>query len=72
VRRTATDVSAGRVEAQAVETAVRVAALVDVRAVAAGRVDLEPGVALAPEPTDLVHAATVHAQVAKHAALVDV
>jgi len=72
VRRTAADVSSGRVDARAVQTVVWIAALVDVRAVAAGRVHLVAGVAVAPEHTDQVLTATVDAQLTKHPALVDV
>jgi len=65
-------VTAGRVDARAVQTAVWIATLVDVATVSPGRVHLEPGVAVAPEQADQVLAASVDAQVAKRPTLVDV
>ena len=69
---TVAGVSSGGVNARAVEAVVWIAALVDVRAVAARRVHPVPDVAVAPERADQVLTATVDAQLTKHPTLVDV
>ena len=72
VRRAPADVASRPVDARAVETVVRVAALVDVGTVPSSLVELVASVALTAEHSDEVLAATVHAQVTKHLTLVDV
>jgi len=65
-------VSAGSVNARAVETDVWVEALVDVGAVTSSLVDLVAGVTVAAEHADQVPTATVDTQVTKHATFVDI
>lgn len=70
MRRTLADVSALRVDAGAILAGLRALAFVHVGAVAAGAVELVTVVALAAEHAEDVLAATEHAQITEHVALV--
>jgi hypothetical protein len=72
VRRTLADVAALRVDTSAVLTSLRILALVDVRTISTGFIQLESLVADAAEHAVNVLAFAENAQVAEHLTLVDV
>ena len=72
VRRTLADVAALRVDTSAVLTGLRILALVDVRTISAGFIQLESFVADAAEHAVNVLAFAENAQVAEHLTLVNV
>jgi len=69
---TFTQVSSRPVDARAIQTVVRVQAFVHIGAVTPSVVQPVAAVTVAAKQSDQVLTASVHAQVAKHATLVDV